>query len=53
MRSLFAAGDRVRHPVFGEGTIVLVNSTASCYVIQFDGMETQRSIQFAAKLEKV
>ena len=53
MRSLFAAGDRVRHPVFGDGTVILVNSTASCYTIQFDGMETQRSIQFAAKLQKL
>ena len=50
LRSLFHAGDRVRHPVFGAGTITLVNGTASCYSIKFDGMETERSIQFAAQL---
>lgn len=52
IRTLLAAGDRVRHPVFGEGTILLVNMEASCYTVQFDSIETARSIQFAAKLEK-
>ncbi|MCR5622492.1 MAG: UvrD-helicase domain-containing protein [Treponema sp.] len=53
IRTLLAAGDRVRHPVFGEGTIQLVNLAASCYTIKFDSIETARSIQFAAKLEKI
>ncbi len=52
IRTLLAAGDRVRHPVFGEGTILLVNMEASCYTVQFDSIATARSIQFAAKLEK-
>lgn len=53
IRTLLAAGDRVRHPVFGEGTIQLVNAAASCYTIKFDSIATARSIQFAAKLERV
>lgn len=50
MRTVFAAGERVKHPVFGTGTITLVNTNASCYTIKFDSMETERSIQFTAKL---
>ncbi|MBQ3799093.1 MAG: ATP-binding domain-containing protein, partial [Treponema sp.] len=53
IRTLLAAGDRVRHPVFGEGTIQLVNAAASCYTVKFDNIATARSIQFAAKLERV
>lgn len=53
MRTLLAQGDRVRHPVFGEGTIQLVNTAASCYTIKFDSIATARSIQFAARLERV
>lgn len=53
MRTLLAAGDRVRHPVFGEGTVLLVNTAASCYTIKFDSIATSRSIQFAARLERV
>src|SRR5574344_969360 len=53
MRTLFNVGDRVHHPAFGNGTIKLVNTNASCYVIKFDNIATERSILFAAKLEPV
>ncbi len=33
-------------------TVVLTNEKASCYTIKFDSLSTERSIQFAAKLEK-
>ena len=52
MKTLFKAGDEILHPVFGKGKIILVNTNASCYTIKFDGMETERSILFTAKLEK-
>lgn len=52
MRTLFKKGDEIIHPVFGRGKIILVNTKASCYTIKFDGMETERSILFTAKLEK-
>ena len=45
-------GDRVRHKVFGAGTIVLVNDKAFCYTIKFDGLATERSVQFSAPLSK-
>ena len=44
-------GDRVRHKVFGAGTIVLVNDKAFCYTIKFDDLATERSVQFSAPLE--
>ncbi len=45
-------GDRVRHKVFGAGTIVLVNDKAFCYTIKFDDLATERSVQFSAPLSK-
>ncbi|MBO5606427.1 MAG: UvrD-helicase domain-containing protein [Treponema sp.] len=53
MNSLFSAGDRVRHPAFGEGTVTLVNTAAFCYTIKFDSLATERSIQFTARLERI
>lgn len=47
----FSAGQRVRHAVFGLGTVVAVDLDKQAHVIQFDGMETPRSISFRAKLE--
>ncbi len=49
----FKKGDRVRHKVFGEGTIVLVNDKAFCYTIKFDDLATERSVQFSAPLELI
>ena len=46
-------GDRVRHKVFGVGTIVLVNDKAFCYTIKFDDLATERSVQFSAPLELI
>ena len=46
-------GDRVRHKVFGAGTIVLVNDKAFCYTIKFDDLATERSVQFSAPLKKI
>lgn len=53
MRTLLSVGDRVHHKTFGDGTITLVNSNAFCYMVKFDSVETERSIQFSAKLEKL
>ena len=49
----FKKGDRVRHKVFGDGTIVLVNDKAYCYTIKFDDLATERSVQFSAPLELI
>ncbi len=44
-------GQRVRHSVFGAGTVVDVDLEKNAHVVQFDGMDTPRSISFRAKLE--
>ena len=47
----FAVGDRISHMVFGPGTIVGIDADRSAYLVQFDGMETPRSLSYNAKLE--
>ncbi|OUN07597.1 DNA helicase UvrD [Flavonifractor sp. An92] len=50
--SRFQAGDRVRHGVFGTGTVLGVDPERGCYQVQFDDMRTPRAITFRAKLER-
>ena len=49
----FPVGQRVRHAVFGAGTVVDVDKDKGAHVVQFDSMETPRTISFRAKLEKL
>ncbi|NDL61821.1 ATP-dependent helicase [Acerihabitans arboris] len=51
--SRFRVGDRVAHGVFGGGTVIAVNGYESAYSIKFDGLPTERSIQFSAPLAKM
>ncbi|WP_295585306.1 ATP-dependent helicase [uncultured Oscillibacter sp.] len=44
-------GQRVRHAAFGPGTVVDVDLDKGGHVVQFDEMETPRTISFRAKLE--
>ena len=46
-------GQRVRHAVFGEGTVLDMDRDKGAHVILFDGMSTPRSISLRAKLEKI
>jgi DNA helicase-2/ATP-dependent DNA helicase PcrA len=46
-------GDTIRHSVFGTGKIVGMNEEISSYIIQFDTMETTRSISFKIRLELI
>ena len=50
--SLLPVGRRVRHAVFGTGAVLAVDRAKSGYTIQFDGMDTPRTISFRAKLEE-
>lgn len=43
-------GERVKHPVFGVGTITAVNEKALSYRIKFDRLDTERDILFRAPL---
>ena len=49
--SVFSEGDRVRHAVFGEGTVEEVDWKHSFYRISFDGLATPRRITFRVKLD--
>lgn len=49
----FKAGDRIRHRVFGEGTVEEVQEAEQAYTIHFDGMMTARKIAFRVKMEKI
>jgi DNA helicase-2/ATP-dependent DNA helicase PcrA len=46
-------GDTIRHSVFGMGKILGINEEITSYVIQFDTMETTRSISFKIRLELI
>ena len=48
---VFEVGDRVRHPVFGQGTVAGVDTAAMSYSVLFDTLKTDRNIRFGAKLQ--
>ena len=52
-RDGFREGQRVRHPVMGEGTVLSVDPDAGAYRIQFDDKKTPRNISFRAKMEAI
>ena len=49
--SALPEGTRVRHPVFGEGTVIGVDRAKRAHVIKFDRLATERTISFTGKLE--
>ena len=50
---LYTPGQKVRHQVFGEGTILQVNLRDACYEIQFDKLATPRTLRFGTRLTPV
>ena len=48
---VFPVGQRVRHALFGEGTVLDVDLDKGAHLVQFDAMDTPRQISFRAKLE--
>ena len=48
---VFPVGQRVRHAMFGMGTVLNVDMDKGGHVVQFDQMQTPRRISFRAKLE--
>lgn len=46
-------GDRVRHKVFGEGTITGIRGDIGCYVVKFDRVETERNLKIGVAVEKL
>lgn len=52
-KKAYETGQRVRHSIFGEGTILDSDPEKAVNVVQFDDMETPRNISYKAKLEKI
>lgn len=50
---LFSIGQRVRHALFGDGTVLDVDLDRNAHVVQFDTMKTPRRISFRARLERL
>lgn len=48
--AVFASGARVRHSVFGAGTVLAIDAEKAAHVIRFDGLPTPRSISFRVRL---
>ncbi len=48
----FAIGTRVRHDIFGGGTVLEVNEDRGAHLVKFDELPTPRAISFKAKLER-
>ena len=51
-KSGFAVGQRVKHGIFGWGTVLEVEQDQAANVVQFDNMKTPRRISFKVRLEQ-
>jgi ATP-dependent helicase/nuclease subunit A len=49
----FAEGTRVRHPMLGDGTVLLIQKDTGAYLIQFDKFPTPRSIRREMSMERL
>ena len=47
---VFEIGQRVRHSVLGDGTVVDVDLKKGAHIVRFDALHTDRAISFRAKL---
>ena len=45
-----SAGQRISHPIFGDGAILAIDREASTYTVQFDDIPTPRSISFRVRI---
>lgn len=44
---IFQIGDKVVHPIFGNGIIILTDEEQSQYIVKFDEMEEEKPISFS------
>ena len=49
----FAPGTRVRHAVFGPGTVLELDPAQRAQLVQFDSMPTPRLLSLRTKLERI
>ena len=52
-RGRHAPGERVRHAIFGPGTVLARDDEKGAWVVQFDSLSTPRSIAFRVALDPV
>ena len=52
-RPRFTAGERIRHPIMGLGTVEEVDEASMLYLIRFDDLSTVRRISWRIRLESV
>ena len=50
---ILPTGQRVRHAVFGDGTVLDADLDKAAHIVQFDEIDTPRKISFRARLEKL
>ena len=50
--AVFSVGQRVRHLMFGEGTVLEVDMDNGAHLVQFDDKPTPRKISFRARLDR-
>lgn len=50
---VYQPGQKVRHKIFGTGTIVEIDMEKNAYSIRFDNIDTPRMISFRVNLEKL
>lgn len=50
---VFAVGTRVKHRVFGEGTVQETDLSGAVYTVLFDGLSTPRKISFRIAMERL
>ena len=50
---ILSPGQRVRHSVFGTGTVLEADPDKGAHIIRFDDLSTPRALSFKAKLEKL
>ena len=51
--AMLPPGTRVRHSVFGPGTVLDADADKGAHIIRFDGISTPRAVSFKAKLERL
>lgn len=51
--SLLQIGDRVNHVIFGPGTIVEIDTPGNAYMVEFDSLDTPRTILWRTRLERI
>ena len=49
----FETGQRVRHNIMGDGTVVDIDLNKGAHIVKFDNIPTPRAISFRAKLTKI